>query len=464
MKNKNNSFRLLFILIIAFSLFNTSCGHDPIFNIINSEVKPEKNGICGHINSFVTFNGNLYLATNFLYEKPLNTYSANKTLNGGWTRITDSSTEPFNGRQIIFIVADCNYLYAYTITYGLDEQHTNVPDSVIIYYSSDARTWNPIDNNHFYSLISDALKETILTPSEKEGVAVLKALNNPFRYIHMIFDNNAYDSADKRVYAVIVYNINADGDMETRLYALDGNNAPVEIPAGTNNSINMNTLVSKENASYSPRYSLTAVNFNGADYFFEYKGAIADKNYIYLSPESNKVYIANGWEASRRKTKVSDILKSYTIEDYGFTLTKDGITESAKTVSINSGSIISFGITKDKLILGTTSGIAHVNFDSDRIPGTELQSFSTNAASVLHSPYNVLALFVVDSFVDPLNLKDEINCEIYASNEYKGYYSTSTTALFEDIGLWAYYPERGNWNKDGTSAGKNKKTHLPAGN
>ena len=424
MKNKINSFRLLSILITVFSLLITSCGHDPIFNIINSEVEPEKNGICGHINSFVTFNGKLYIANNFLYEKSLDAYTTDKiNFNGKWTRIADSSTEPFNGRQIVFIATDSNYLYAYTVTYGLNEQHTYIPDSVIIYYSADARTWTKIDNDNFYSQISDDLKSKILTPSEKDGAAIFTKSNDPFRYILKIFDNQAFDAADKKAYVVMTYNLNVDGYMETKLFALNGGNALEEIPSGTNNSLNMNTLVDKQIDSYSPRYSETAVNYKGEDYFFEYSGFIADKNYIYYSPMNNKVYVADGWDASRRKTDVTTILKSYTIKDYGFTFTGNGTTDSAKIIGVNSGSILSFGITKDKLILGTESGIAHVNFDESRIPGTELQSFTTNAASVLHSPYNVLAIFVVDTFTTPDALKNENDCEIYAVNEYEGYYS-----------------------------------------
>ncbi len=458
MKKRTNSFRFLTILITACSLFITSCGHDPIFNIIESEVKPEKNGISGHINNFVTFKQNLYIANNFLYEKPLVSSAESNVLNGGWTRIADSSTDSFNGRQIVFIAADSNYLYAYTITYGLNESRQYVPDSVILFYSPDARNWEQIDDEHFSSILSSNFKEDILQ-TEKKGAVILKKTNAPIRYILKIFDNQAVSDADKNAYVVLLCDRNAKGDEETKLYKLNGNEAPVEIPAGTNNSLNKNTIVdvtsgSSANPEYSPRCSISAVNYKGNDYFFEYTGVIADSNYLYFSPNNNKVYVADGWDPSKRIVKVSGILKSYSIENYGFTLNG----ETAKTVSINCGNILSLGITNDMLLLGTESGIAHVSFDSERIPGTDRPVFATNAASVLHSPYNVISLFVFDS------TKNELDNDLYAANEYPGYYSTSTTALFEDIGLWAYYPSRGNWNKDGTSAGKNKKTHLPAGN
>lgn len=458
--NKTN--RLLTILFAACSLLITSCSHDPIFNIIDSEVKPEKNGICGHINSFVTFNSKLYIATNFLYEKPLASSSESNILNGGWTRIADTSTAPFTGRLISFIAADSNYLYAYTVTYGLDDAHNNVPDSVIIFYSEDARNWNKIDNEKFESLYTNSVKGKIISSENKPGAAVLAETNNPFRYVLKIFDNQALSASDKNAYCVFVSDIDAKGNMATKLFRLNGNNDLIEIPNGTNNSLNQNNIISKGEdstpaAGYSPYYSQSAVHYKGSDYFFEYTGIIADDNYIYLSAENNTVMVADGWDSSKRVEKLSDIIKSYSVSSYGFTFEGNSC-ESAKSVKINCGNIISFGITKDKLLLGTRTGIAHVNFDTERIPGTGLQAFNSNAASVLHSPYHVLSIFVVDPS------KNEDKTDIYAANEYEGYYSTSTTALFEDIGLWAYYPSRGNWNKDGTSSGKNKKTHLPAGN
>lgn len=458
MKNKTNSFRLLPLLFTVFSLLITSCGHDPIFNIINNEVKPEKNGIGGHINSFVTFKNNVYIATNFIYQKTLSP-STDENLNGQWKRI--ESTPFYKKRDAVYLAADSNYLYAYTVTYGLDEEHTNIPDSVIIYYTSDLETWSSISNDKINNLLNNTFKSKIFFEGNKEGTATSNESNQLMRLALKIFDNQTTVTENKNAYITLVSDIKDNKTtiegMKTELYKLDGPNDFIKVDSGTNNSLNMDTVSEKTEASYSPQHSITAVNYEGSDYFFEYTSIVADENYIYLSAGTNKIMVADGWSSEERKTHLTDVFKTYTIDNYGFTF--NGVNcEDAKTLKTNSNSIISMAITKDYLLLGTETGIAHVELGTDRIPGTELQAFKSNAASVLHSPYHVTNIFVVDPS------KNEENTDIYASNEYPGYYTTSTTALFEDIGLWAYYPSRKNWNKDGTSNPEDKATHLPAGN
>lgn len=99
----------------------------------------------------------------------------------------------------------------------------------------------------------------------------------------------------------------------------------------------------------------------------------------------------------------------------------------------------SLGVTADYILVGTNSGITHHPLVSG-IPGASVD-FITNAAATLSGAYRILALLVVSP-----ELK-ELQTPIYASQVYAGT-GASNSAQFDHVGLWAYYPARGNWNRE----------------
>ena len=76
--------------------------------------------------------------------------------------------------------------------------------------------------------------------------------------------------------------------------------------------------------------------------------------------------------------------------------------------------------------------------DENGIP-TELTSFTSNASIQLSYSYQILTLLVTEP------AKTESANTIYSSIAFKGSGASAGTS-FDNIGLWAYYPERKNWN------------------
>ena len=111
-----------------------------------------------------------------------------------------------------------------------------------------------------------------------------------------------------------------------------------------------------------------------------------------------------------------------------------------------------FAVTKDALLIGRGDSLSSSSYSSggivktdlnDGIPANTLSSFTTNASIQLSNPYLIHTLLAVDP------LKTELDNIIYSSIGFKS--SGSAIAVsYNNIGLWAYYPDegRGNWNKE----------------
>lgn len=160
------------------------------------------------------------------------------------------------------------------------------------------------------------------------------------------------------------------------------------------------------------------------DIFFESTASVKNGNYIYWG-EGSKLYYSN--DTSNPKA------------------------EGNKKLALDAGTDIScLAATKDALLIGrgdfsnsliSKGGIAKTSLDSDGKPGNSLESFSTNATSQLASVYQIYTLLVANPD------QPELNASIYASMGFKGS-GSSTSVSYDNIGLWSYYPARGNWNRE----------------
>ena len=98
--------------------------------------------------------------------------------------------------------------------------------------------------------------------------------------------------------------------------------------------------------------------------------------------------------------------------------------------------IYSLAVTQNYILVGTASGIQHFRLDSTgNVGGAE--DFDTNADAIMSSGYEVNALLVVDPS------KNELDNAIYSAIDFEG-----RSQQFDHVCLWAYYPGRGNWNRD----------------
>ena len=125
--------------------------------------------------------------------------------------------------------------------------------------------------------------------------------------------------------------------------------------------------------------------------------------------------------------------------------------DTEPTKSLDAGTDIScLAVTSDSILIGrgdfsnsliSKGGIAKTSLDSDGKPGNSLESFSTNATSQLASVYQIYTLLVANPE------QTELDASIYASMGFKGS-GSSTSVSYDNIGLWSYYPARGNWNRE----------------
>ena len=170
----------------------------------------------------------------------------------------------------------------------------------------------------------------------------------------------------------------------------------------------------------------TEGNYNSVvsgDIFFESTASVKNGNYIYWG-EGSKLYYSDS--------------------------TSDPKAAENKKLALDAGTDIScLAATKDALLIGrgdfsnsliSKGGIAKTSL-KDGVPGNSLESFSTNATSQLASVYQIYTLLVADP------TQEELNASIYASMGFKGS-GSSTSVSYDNIGLWSYYPERGNWNRE----------------
>lgn len=109
-------------------------------------------------------------------------------------------------------------------------------------------------------------------------------------------------------------------------------------------------------------------------------------------------------------------------------------------VSCDSSAIRSIAVTKDKLLLGTTSGLDNTALNGGKPIGSAT-TISANATSTLSSSYTVPILLTIDP------TKSDTTTDIYAASNFEGNPS-STSATRKNASLWSYYPARSKWNRE----------------
>lgn len=209
-----------------------------------------------------------------------------------------------------------------------------------------------------------------------------------------IFCTNDVDNNNRSAYLRI-------GD---KVYELNGTN----FPASEKTTGNYNSVVSDGNSDY---------------IFFESTASVKNENYIYWG-EGSKLYYSEN--------------------------TSNPKAEENKKLALDAGTDIScLAVTSNSILIGrgdfsnsliSKGGIAKTSL-TNGVPGTSLESFSTNATSQLASVYQIYTLLVADP------TQKELEASIYASMGFKGS-GSSTSVSYDNIGLWSYYPARGNWNRE----------------
>ncbi len=407
----------LFALIISalfISVYFTSC-FSPIFYEIMNDVAPESATVSGNILSIARFKtgGTEYLAVaadgGLRYKKADNqthgswaTYNLSAAIPGFSFHTYDNMTTTHNGYQLVKVLADDEYLYLIAATYTNYNDYgiTGIKDFYIWAIKPEVNadgSWSTTNTGLIAVTIPENLFPTYIS--------------NEIQYTAFsIFSTNAPQNEHRAVFIRSGLSTCANSSYTTPSY--------YQLNQG---SITSYTPVAFDSSTTD--YS-SVVWYNGYK-FSSAKVATTDETY---SAPPTRIYYGSGSTLRYSDTTGSNFTDAFTTDYPIITLTTTadsiligrGFPSSSSTVTYG-------GMIKTSLTNG--------------VPGSSSESFSTNCAFKLTAAYYILA--AINATPD----QTETNSILYASMTFYGT-GTSSSVSFSDIGLWSYYPTRGNWNRE----------------
>ena len=401
--------RVLIFTVILCSLILTSC-FNPVYYEIRKDVKPEKGTIFGNILQITRTTVDnkeflvLYANEGIRYkQKDISEHGTWKTFNNipCESLVFDNVTQTFNGEQILNLFSDKDTLYAITAKYKYNtELGTSNADYLKLYATqlhldeSDGFTW--AENNEWKTIIDDTEKKYFpLTGADSSSDYQSSSF--------AVFQTNSPMAAHRKVFI---------RSGASTYYELKGTQSPVPVTV---------TLTDKTNDSAN-----SAVYFDGEILFFNSLASTTNETY---DTEATRFYFGINSELYANKNANSkEIVKFCDAENR-----ISSLATCADSILIGRGR---FG--NDST---TNGGIAKTTLDENGNPGTKLISFDTNASFQLSTAY------LINCIVNASPEKKEIESSLYSSVSIKGT-GTSTGASFRNLGLWSYYPSRGNWNRE----------------
>ncbi|MBR5033017.1 MAG: hypothetical protein IKX70_05065 [Treponema sp.] len=425
MKNKLKILTAGLLLTFAAAHF-TSCGYEPVFYGIMHDVLPEAATVTGNINSiarcavgsdeylFVSNGGSL------LYK------SIDANHHGAWTNsgialpfaphhynfnATASEGEGHQGQQILYVLSDKDNLYLLTANYKQDDEYgIGLPDTVFLWTCSLSDV-----------LLGDSSKwKTITTP---ELPTSYDTSTTQFVMDFYLFSSNTPQASHRRAYLAI------KTSSAVKYYKLKGQNDPEEINIDSN-------IIKKVNLDST---NIRSSFFLGNTEYFSDSLVVATNE---TKDDEATVAVLTGVSSNAYST---DVLYKLTEE----MLNSNADVKPESFISIGSP-VASLAFTNDSLLVGKGSytssytsngGISRILLDSNGVPQSSTAAFTNNAPYQFTSSYILMTLLCADPS------KAEAQASIYATITYRGS-SGSTSATFNDIGLWSYYPARGNWNRE----------------
>ncbi|MGI5058277.1 hypothetical protein [Treponema pectinovorum] len=395
---KNKILRILHLsIILSFVLaFFTSCS-GVIFDTIREEVKLSDAQIGGDVNLLIrhTASGSeyLYICLGNIWKKDVNdavtsggTYNDTlKSYTGNWEQISNPGNFITSIASAYNSLTTKNELYAMSLYIkSVDNDGENKPQSWTVYYSAD----------------NGASWQTVTYTNTTLGTVVTKPSTSKSQKF-AVFGTNTPKTQNRAAF------LNLDGT----IFRLEGGKA-TQISASP--SYKFESLSDSSASIYAS--AISAATFDGSTFYFSSSSAIT-------SNESRNTAATHLYAAS------------------GSTTYYRAVSDSAWTAKkVLSASIYSIASTSGKLLCGTSDGLQAINTNSSSEPDSST-STAKNASSTLSSYYQVRNVLAIDPS------KTDTATDLYASTDFKGP-SKSTSATFQNVGLWAYYPGRDKWNKE----------------
>lgn len=403
--------RVLIFTVILCSLILTSC-FNPVYYEIRKDVKPEEGTIFGNILQITRTTVDnkeflvLYANEGIRYkQKDISEHGTWKTFNNipCESLVFDNVTQTFNGEQVLNLFSDKDTLYAITAKYKYNtELGTSNADYLKLYATqlhldeSDSTGFTWAENNKWETIINDNEKKYFpLTGADSSSDYQSSSF--------AVFQTNSPMAEHRKVFI---------RSGASTYYELKGTQSPVPVTV---------TLTDKTNDSAN-----SAVYFNGEILFFNSLASTTNETY---DTEATRFYFGKDSELyANKEANSKEIAKFCDAENR----------------------ISSLATCYDSILIGrgrfgndstTNGGITKTTLDENGNPGTKLISFDTNASFQLSTAY------LINCIVNASPEKKEIESSLYSSVSIKGT-GTSTGASFRNLGLWSYYPSRGNWNRE----------------
>ena len=406
--------RILFFSTILSSLILASC-FNPVYYEIRKDVKPEEGTISGNISQITRTTVDnqeflvLYANEGIRYkQKDLSEHGAWKIFDNppcAKSVVFDKISQTYDGEQVVSIFSDKDTLFAITAKYKYNTElgTTNV-DYMKVYGTqlhldetdSSGHTWS---TNNEWKLIIDDTEKKIFPFAGADSSSDYQSSE------FAIFQTNSPKAEHRKVFI-------RSGKSKPAYYELSGIQKPV-----TTNVI----ITGKESD-----IATSAVYFNGKILFFESLASTTNETY---DSEATRFYFGKNNELYANKSANSKETDKYCDAEH----TISSLAVCADAILIGRGR---FG--NDST---TTGGITKTSLDESGTPGTSLVSFDTNASFQLSTAY------LINCIVNSSPEKSETESSFYSSVSIKGT-ATSTGASFRNLGLWSYYPSRGNWNRE----------------
>ncbi len=399
------------ILILLASLLSFTGCYQAIFEAIREDVRPEDATVSGNISSITRYTAS---DTEFLVvgaDNGLRYKFKDQNEHGAWQTYQvpfqlqsfDYGSASHTGEQIIKVLADDTTLYLITAVYDYTgSEGTSYPTTIKVWgkvITATDRIWDTTGD------------WTCIVESNPTMFPIVEDTSTGYRSTKFhYFQTNAPMKAHRAAY---ICTHNSDNTAFT-YYKLNGTSAPAEITIANSDIIDPNAST---DSNYHPS-AYSAVYFNGSIKFFASKAATTnetyttDATYYYYTNNDERLYYSNGSaEPAYINTGAN--------------------TTISNLATCNDCILIGYG----NMLTGNSSGIKKAKLTAG-VPG-EMLSFDTNAQFQITSAYIVLSL------VNATPEKDELESSLYASITFAG-----TSYNFDNMGLWSYYPARGNWNRE----------------
>ena len=412
---------------MACVLLITSCGYEPIFYGIMNDVAPEEATVNGNINSIArcNINGEEYLVLTgngaLMYK------SAASEKHGEWKKYsklpfdlhhynyfpTDEGGEGHKGQQILKVVSDKDNLYILSASFTTDTEYGIVLPKNFYLWTKPLATMLPASKEGLKEISADVKSSLFITKYDtSEG---------EFNTYFNLFSTNSPIPEHRKAFFRVTKTEN--GNTVQEYYMLDGTN---NMPPQKDDSIGQTNYVATNEEN-------TRVN-----------------SAFYLG---DSLYFSDALAVTTNETKdkaatlacIGAVSKKYNPNSKLMTFDGTNLEEL-----LSAGSTIAcLAMTADSILIGkgsyntsyTTDGGMERVLLVDGKPQNETSPFESNAKYQFTTSYIIMTILCADPS------KTEAEACLYATLSYRGT-TTSSSGSPKNVGLWSYYPGRGNWNRE----------------